>query len=120
LAVEEVKEGGQSELTSFVKSRLDPKLDRTIFAFTKLSDKLKGFTSSKELNRWRNLVRNVRMTSDRYLTALSGSDAPTFFVTLPGKEERAALDSKDKFYSRLDALSKDDLSNLEQLQYDRR
>jgi len=106
LAVDEVREGGQSELTSFIKSKLDPKLDRTVFAFTKLNDKLKGFTSSKELNRY-------------FSTATSG-DAPSFFVSLPGKEERAQFGSKDKFYARLDALTKDDLHNLEQLQYDRR
>lgn len=103
--MEEVKDGSQSEMISIAK-RVDPKLDRTIFVFNKFADQLKGFTSTRELN--------------RYLTSVAPSDAAYYFTTLPSHKDRASLKSKTAFRGRLDELQKDDLLSLEQLQYDKR
>eukprot|EP01119_Soliformovum_irregulare_P007303 TRINITY_DN196_c0_g1_i2.p1 TRINITY_DN196_c0_g1~~TRINITY_DN196_c0_g1_i2.p1 ORF type:complete len:675 (+),score=269.59 TRINITY_DN196_c0_g1_i2:42-2027(+) len=105
VCVEEVKDGNQSEVVSLAK-RIDPKFDRTTFVFNKFSDQLKGFTSTRELN--------------RYLTATAISDAHYYFTTLiPGKD-RPNYPTKDKFKKRLEELQRDDMTLLEQLQFDKR
>jgi hypothetical protein len=49
--VEEVKDGSQSDMVLLAK-KIDPKLDRTMFVFTKFSEQLKNFTSTRDLNRY--------------------------------------------------------------------
>lgn len=103
--VEEVKDGTQSDMIVMAK-KVDPRLDRSIFVFTKFSDQLKNFTSTRDLN--------------RYLTSTVASDSTSFFVSLIPAKDRAKYASKDAFKAQLDQLVKEDLVGLEQLQYDRR
>lgn len=103
--VEEVKDGSQSEMMLFAK-KADPRLDRTIFVYTKFSDQLKNFTSTRDLN--------------RYLSSTAPSEATSFFVSLMPAADRAKSPSKDKFKAQLEDLVKEDMTALEQLQYDRR
>ena len=98
--------------------KVDPRLDRSIFVFTKFGDQLKNFTSTRDLN--------------RYLTSTVASDSTSFFVSLiPGiqclfssshktAKDRARYVTKESFKDQLDQLIKEDLVVLEQLQYDRR
>lgn len=47
-------------------------------------------------------------------------DATYFFTSLPNDKERAQLASKKDLKEKIAALTKEDLTLLEQLQYDRR
>jgi len=105
LFVEEVKDGSQSEMMLFAK-RADPRLDRTIFVFTKFSDQLKNFTSTRDLN--------------RYLSSTAPAETTSFFVSLPTAADRAKNSTKETYKKRLDELVNQDMTTLEQLQYDRR
>lgn len=105
LFVEEVKDGAQSEMTLFAK-KADPRLDRTIFVFTKFSDQLKNFTSTRDLN--------------RYLSSTAALDATSFFVSLIPSSERSKYPTKETYKPRLEDKIKEDMTSLEQLQYDRR
>eukprot|EP01114_Cavostelium_apophysatum_P002313 TRINITY_DN1204_c0_g1_i2.p1 TRINITY_DN1204_c0_g1~~TRINITY_DN1204_c0_g1_i2.p1 ORF type:complete len:686 (-),score=244.80 TRINITY_DN1204_c0_g1_i2:48-2105(-) len=103
--VEEVKDGGQSEMMLLAK-KADPRFDRTIFVFTKFADQLKNFTTTRDLN--------------RYLSSTAASEAPSFFVSLVPVAERTKYPTKETYKPRLDDLVKQDMTSLEQLQYDRR
>jgi len=103
--VEEVKDGTQSDMIMLAK-KVDPRLDRSIFIFTKLSDQLKNFTSTRDLN--------------RYLTSTASSDTQSFFVSLVPGKDKAKYASKESFKQRMEELVKEDMVVLEQLQYDRR
>jgi hypothetical protein len=54
--VEELKEGSQSEMVVLAK-KIDPKFDRTAFVFTKFSEQLKTFGTSRDLNRFAEVSR---------------------------------------------------------------
>eukprot|EP01118_Nematostelium_gracile_P002520 TRINITY_DN1274_c0_g1_i2.p1 TRINITY_DN1274_c0_g1~~TRINITY_DN1274_c0_g1_i2.p1 ORF type:complete len:497 (+),score=147.94 TRINITY_DN1274_c0_g1_i2:627-2117(+) len=86
--------------------KVDPRLDRSIFVFNKFSDQLKGFTSTRELN--------------RYLSSVSFPDAQYFFTSSPSKSDRDANRSKDKFKLKIETIHAEDMNILEQLQYDKR
>ncbi|GAM21039.1 hypothetical protein SAMD00019534_042140 [Acytostelium subglobosum LB1] len=85
--------------------RFDPKLDRSIFVFTKFHDHLKTFSNARDLNRYLSIVNN---------------DAQTFFLTLPNADARAGAGNKELLAAALDELQKQDMELLEQLQFDRR
>eukprot|EP01112_Ceratiomyxa_fruticulosa_P015981 TRINITY_DN4787_c0_g1_i1.p1 TRINITY_DN4787_c0_g1~~TRINITY_DN4787_c0_g1_i1.p1 ORF type:complete len:740 (-),score=173.13 TRINITY_DN4787_c0_g1_i1:40-2259(-) len=92
----------QSDMVLLAK-KADPKLDRTVFVLTGLHQRLKDFTSSRDLNKFLGGV--VTEVGQR-----------TFFVTLQNQEERTQQNLRDG----LRTLYQRDVAQLEQLQFDKR
>jgi hypothetical protein len=79
----------KSELVGLVK-KVDPRLDRSIFVFNKIADQIKGFTNTRELN--------------RYLSSTAFPEAQYFFVTAASQTDRTKFRQKSAFKKRLEEL----------------
>jgi len=113
--VEQASDWEEVETANFeMVKKLDPRLDRSIFVYTRFSDQLKKLTATRPLN--------------RYFS--SAPDLKSFFVTLPDGARRQKCFTGEgqsdpraaavAFAALLHAAYLDDMQTLEQLRFDRR
>ena len=102
VGVEECDQEIKSSLLELVKST-DPKLDRSLFVFTGLSNHVKTFGETKDANQFFNAT--LQAHSDK-----------VFFLTLPDSPESDPV----KYKERVMELALHDIETLEQLRFDRR
>jgi hypothetical protein len=102
VGVDECSENtGKSPLLELIKS-IDPKLDRSVFAFTSLANHIKTFGETKDANQF-------------FQSTLQAHNEKAFFLTLSDSETDPV-----KYKERVAELTSADVDALEQLRFDRR
>lgn len=103
VGVDECNENtGKTPLLEMIKS-IDPKLDRSVFAFTVLANHIKTFGETKDANQF-------------FSSTLQAHNEKAFFLTLPTDNESEPA----KYKERVAELTSIDVDALEQLRFDRR
>jgi len=102
VGVEECAPEAKTTLLEMVKS-VDPKLDRSVFVFTSLSNHIKTFGETKDANQF-------------FSSTLQAHNEKVFFLTLNETPESDPA----KFREKVAELTTFDVESLEQLRFDRR
>ncbi|KAM9972138.1 hypothetical protein ACTFIW_003491 [Dictyostelium discoideum] len=105
IAVESCSQDWKSMSMGQYLKKIDPELSRSTFVFTKFHHTVRGFSSTRDINKY-----------------LSGTvpDIKGFFVTLPNHQVRASYSEANRFQEKIYQAHKRDMHALEQLQYDKR
>ncbi|KAN0039651.1 hypothetical protein ACTA71_007452 [Dictyostelium dimigraforme] len=105
IAVESCSQDWKSMSMGQYLKKIDPELSRSTFVFTKFFNTVRGFSSTRDINKY-----------------LSGTvpDIKPFFVTLPNHQVRASYSEPNRFQEKIYQAHKRDMHALEQLQYDKR